>query len=136
MEHVNHVESVSHSIALGLGLDCELTSAIAIGHDLGHAPFGHHGETVLSSLMEKMTDEYRKEHFGKDPKKLFWHEQNGLRFVDKIELLPDPSGVKNKSHRQFYVGGIFTFNSSTTFHHPYLRHPRTLWQSHTVHSRC
>lgn len=95
MEHVAHVEAVSHSIALGLGLDPELTRAIACGHDLGHAPFGHEGETVLNDLMrEHLTTEYVERVFGKDAKKLFWHERNGLRFVDKIELLPDLKGVE------------------------------------------
>ena len=51
IEHVNHVESVSTTIAKSLGLNRDLTSAIAIGHDLGHAPFGHEGETVLSDLL-------------------------------------------------------------------------------------
>lgn len=39
MEHVAHVESVSHTIAKCLGLNDELTKAIA----MGHAPFGHQG---------------------------------------------------------------------------------------------
>lgn len=78
MEHVSHVESVSSTIAKTLGLNAELTKAISIGHDLGHAPFGHQGEIVLQKLAE--------EHLHHD----FWHEQNGLRFVDRIELLADP----------------------------------------------
>lgn len=77
MEHVNHVDSVSSTIAKALGLNDELTRAISIGHDLGHAPFGHQGETVLRRLT--------KDHLDRD----FWHEQNGLWFVDKIELLED-----------------------------------------------
>lgn len=77
MEHVSHVESVSCTIAKQLGLNEELTKAISIGHDLGHAPFGHQGEKVLNKLSST--------HL----KKAFWHEQNGLRFVDKIELLED-----------------------------------------------
>ena len=77
MEHVNHVESVSSTIARALGLNEELTKAISIAHDLGHAPFGHQGENVIKSLSVK--------HLGSS----FWHEQNGLRFVDKIELLED-----------------------------------------------
>lgn len=77
MEHVSHVESVSSTIAKKLGLNEELTKAIAMGHDLGHAPFGHQGETVLRKLSKK--------HLKKD----FWHEQNGLHFVDEIELLED-----------------------------------------------
>jgi dGTPase len=77
MEHVSHVESVSSTIAKYLGLNEELTKAISIGHDLGHAPFGHQGETVINELARM--------HLNHD----FWHEQNGLRFVDKIELLED-----------------------------------------------
>lgn len=77
MEHVAHVESVSHTIAKNLGLNTELTKAIAIGHDLGHAPFGHEGESIINELSQ----EYLGERF--------WHEKNGLRFVDRIELLED-----------------------------------------------
>lgn len=77
MEHVAHVESVSNTIAKYLGLNDELTRAIAFGHDLGHAPFGHQGESVLCSLS--------KEYLGVP----FWHEQNGLRMVDGVELLED-----------------------------------------------
>lgn len=77
MEHVAHVDSVSQTIANTLGLNAELTKAIAMGHDLGHAPFGHQGETVINELTQ--------EHIGQR----FWHEKNGLRFVDDIELLED-----------------------------------------------
>lgn len=104
MEHVNHVGSVSHSIAIGLGLDTELTSAIAIGHDLGHAPFGHHGETVLDKLSnEYLSEEYKRMKFGEGVSRLFWHEKNGLRFVDNIELLPDRSGVKRNLNLTYAV---------------------------------
>lgn len=77
MEHVQHVESVSCTIAKQLGLNVELTRAIAMGHDLGHAPFGHEGEVELTNI--------RKE-YGLDK---FWHERNSLRIVDSIELLED-----------------------------------------------
>lgn len=82
MEHVAHVESVSSTIATRLGLNTELTKAIAFGHDLGHAPFGHHGERVLNKFCEK--------YLGGS----FWHEKNGLRFVDNIELLEDSYMIK------------------------------------------
>ncbi len=75
MEHVQHVESVSCTIAKFLGLNTDLTKAIAMGHDLGHAPFGHEGENELTAL--------RKEN-GMDK---FWHERNSLRVIDKLELL-------------------------------------------------
>ena len=44
IEHVTHVASVSSTISRYLGLNRELTEAIAIGHDIGHAPFGHTGD--------------------------------------------------------------------------------------------
>lgn len=77
IEHVMHVESVSYTIAKHLGLNTELTKAIATAHDLGHSPFGHEGERILSEISQK------------DIGQPFWHEKNGLEYVDKIELLED-----------------------------------------------
>ena len=85
MEHVMHVASVAVTICKYLGLNEQLANAIALGHDIGHAPFGHHGEDCLNSLMEQ------KEGAGA-PKK-FWHERNSLFFADYIETLPDPDGI-------------------------------------------
>lgn len=82
IEHVNHVASVSYTIARFLGLNTELTNAIAIGHDLGHAPFGHAGEEFLKEIV--------KEELGAT----FWHERNSLRFVDKCETLTDNEGLE------------------------------------------
>lgn len=94
VEHVSHVAGVSHSIAVGLNLDTDLTNAIACGHDIGHAPFGHEGEKVLNKLMQQhLSEEYKEKIAGKDNPELFWHEKNGLRFVDYIELLNDPYGT-------------------------------------------
>lgn len=76
-EHVNLVESISYTIAHQLGLNTELTKAIAVGHDLGHAPFGHGGEKILTEIA-------KTHHLHK-----FWHEKNSLHFVDHIELLED-----------------------------------------------
>ena len=53
MEHVSHVASVASTIAKHLGLNDQLASAIALGHDIGHAPFGHHGEDCLNKLLEQ-----------------------------------------------------------------------------------
>ncbi|MBR1442764.1 MAG: HD domain-containing protein [Firmicutes bacterium] len=82
IEHVNHVESVSYTIANDLGLNTELTRAIAIAHDLGHAPFGHEGENILKKITKRFSD---KDEY-------FWHEKNGLNFVDNIELLQNEKG--------------------------------------------
>lgn len=80
IEHVNHVESVSYTIANFLGLNTELTRAISVSHDLGHSPFGHKGERVLSEISKR------------DLGTSFWHERNGLHLVDNVELLEDYCG--------------------------------------------
>jgi len=80
IEHVNHVESISHTIAAYFGLNTELTKAIAIAHDLGHSPFGHAGEKILNEISKR------------DVGESFWHEKNGVFFVDNIELLEDDKG--------------------------------------------
>lgn len=77
IEHVSHVSSVADTIAMCLGLNQELTRAIAMAHDLGHAPFGHNGESILNELTQKYLNVR------------FWHEQNGVYFVDRIEMLED-----------------------------------------------
>ena len=56
------------------------TKAISIAHDIGHSPFGHQGEKILSEISKR------------DLNKSFWHEKNGLEYVDKIELLETPEG--------------------------------------------
>ena len=83
MEHVILVESISNIIASYLGLNTKLTRAIAIAHDIGHSPFGHQGEKILSEISQR--------EFGKT----FWHERNGMEMVDKIILLED-----DKQHLQ------------------------------------
>ncbi len=47
--HIAYVSQISRTIGKYLGLNTELIEAIALGHDLGHAPFGHDGEKALSN---------------------------------------------------------------------------------------
>ncbi|MDD2289588.1 MAG: HD domain-containing protein [Bacteroidales bacterium] len=89
MEHVNHVASISYTISKYMGLNTELTQAIALGHDLGHSPFGHEGETLLSDIMQQWDG-------------TFWHEKNGLYTADKIATLPNASGI-HKNLRLTYA---------------------------------
>jgi dGTPase len=70
IEHVLHVASIASTICKGLNLNQELAWAIGVGHDLGHTPFGHVGEVILSDLMKKE---------GLEP---FEHEVHSLRVVD------------------------------------------------------
>ena len=91
IEHVTHVESISYTIASHLGLNTELTKAIAVAHDLGHSPFGHSGEKILSKISQR------------DLSIPFWHEQNGLHFVDSIELLEKHDGYKQNLNLTYGV---------------------------------
>lgn len=69
MEHVLHVASIASTICKAFGLDSELAWAIGMGHDLGHTPFGHVGERIISSL-------FQERGLGS-----FEHEVNSLRVV-------------------------------------------------------
>lgn len=91
IEHVTHVDSISHTIAQYLGLNTNLTHAIAVAHDLGHSPFGHAGEKILSSISMR------------DLGISFWHEKNGLDFVDYIELLEDSESYKQNLNLTYGV---------------------------------
>jgi dGTPase len=71
LTHTIEVASISRTIARALGLNEDLAEAIALAHDLGHAPFGHSGETVLNELM--------RGHGG------FEHNVQSLRIVEVIE---------------------------------------------------
>lgn len=91
IEHVNYVESISYTIANTLGLNTELTKAIAIAHDLGHSPFGHSGEKILNDIMLRETGES------------FWHEKNGLNAVDNLILLENHDGYRTNLNLTYAV---------------------------------
>ena len=69
MTHTLEVARISRTIALGLGLNVDLAEAIAMGHDLGHTPFGHAGEVALTECIGKP----------------FRHNEQSLRVVDELE---------------------------------------------------
>jgi dGTPase len=71
LTHTLEVAQISRTIARQLGLNEDLTEAIALAHDLGHPPFGHAGEEAL--------DECMKDHGG------FEHNHHGLRIVSWLE---------------------------------------------------
>lgn len=78
--HTLEVAQVARSIARPLGLNEDLTEAIALGHDLGHTPFGHVGERALSHAMAR--------HRGVDPASaglLFAHNEQSARIVEVLE---------------------------------------------------
>ena len=80
LTHTLEVAQIAVSIARALGLNPDLTEAIAIAHDIGHPPFGHSGEQELHELMN--------DHGGFD------HNIQGLRVVDILEeRYPDFKGL-------------------------------------------
>ena len=91
IEHVNLVESISNTVANYLGLNTELTKAIAVTHDIGHSPFGHQGERILSEISEREIGEK------------FCHGLNGVHLVDDLELLRDSSGIKRNLNLTYAV---------------------------------
>jgi len=71
LTHSIEVASISRTIARALGLNEDLAEAIALAHDLGHAPFGHSGEEMLAECM--------RDHGGFD------HNHQSLRVVELLE---------------------------------------------------
>ena len=69
MTHTLEVTRIARTIARGLGLNEDLTEAAALGHDLGHTPFGHAGERALNAIVPGG----------------FEHNVQSLRVVDKLE---------------------------------------------------
>lgn len=84
LTHTLEVAQIARTIARQLGLNEDLTEAIALMHDLGHPPFGHAGEQALDACM--------KDHGG------FEHNRHGLRLVEELEYrYPDFPGL-NLTH--------------------------------------
>jgi len=71
--HVQLVSKIARTIGRCLRLNEDLIEAIALGHDIGHIPYGHYGETCLSALCEQCG-------IGK-----FFHNVQSVQFLDRIE---------------------------------------------------
>ena len=78
LTHSLEVWQIGQTIASALGLNLDLAGAIALGHDLGHTPFGHSGEDALNSLLPEG----------------FRHYEQGIRVVEELEdSYPDQPGL-------------------------------------------
>jgi dGTPase len=79
MTHTLEVSQISRSIARALALNEDLAEAISLGHDLGHTPFGHTGESALDDALRVLNEAGRTELTG------YRHNVQSLRIVDKLE---------------------------------------------------
>lgn len=70
--HVQLVSRIARNIGRLLGLDLDLIEAIALGHDIGHTPFGHAGERLLGDIYTRRTGRF------------FNHNVHSVRVLDKI----------------------------------------------------
>lgn len=87
LTHTIEVSQIARSTARSLGLNEDLTEAIALGHDLGHTPFGHSGERILDRLLR----ETHPDAGG------FKHNYQSVRVVDRLEKRYEDPGL-NLTH--------------------------------------
>lgn len=107
LTHSLEVSQIARTIAKALALNEDLIEAIALGHDLGHTPFGHHGERVLARLMPGG----------------FEHYEQSLRIVDVLERdgaglnltweVRDGIGKHSKGKRGSPIGSDVAVRAST-----------------------
>lgn len=72
LTHTLEVSGIARTIARSLKVNEDLTEAIALGHDLGHTPFGHSGEKVIDSILKKSDLQ-------------FFHNLQSVRVVEQLE---------------------------------------------------
>lgn len=77
LTHTFEVSQIARTIARALNLNEDLTEAIALGHDLGHTPFGHNGEEILNKIHPRG----------------FEHNVQSLRVVDVLESTASRKGM-------------------------------------------
>lgn len=110
LTHTIEVAQIADTISRNIGLNTALTEAIALGHDVGHTPFGHIGERTLNALMNGCLEcfEYHREL--KEADKGFKHNLQGIRVATMLEKLsPDEPGL---NLTQYTLWGIMNHTSS------------------------
>ena len=73
MIHVQYVSKIARTIGRALNLNEDLIEAAALGHDLGHTPFGHLGESILNKISQELNEGY------------FNHNVNSVRMLTSVE---------------------------------------------------
>ena len=118
LTHTLEVSQIARTISKALKLDCELTEAIALAHDLGHAPFGHAGEQILHEIMvpesrinikdspmnnRVLTGNPRKDALKTRPLYGFKHNVQSVRMVTALE---DSYGIHGLNLTNYTLWGI------------------------------
>lgn len=83
--HINLLRKIGYYLGKEMGLNKDLIDAIALGHDIGHAPFGHAGEDILSGLTENILG-YK-----------FLHNVQSCRWLDKLEIRASVANIEKQN---------------------------------------
>lgn len=125
--HVQFVSKIAKTIGRALGLNEDLIEAIALGHDLGHVPFGHVGEYILNDISLKYDNTYFN-HNVQSVRQLMNLEKNGeglnitVQVLDGIlchngEFLSGEYKPKNKTVQDFLNDYNNTYHNKETIEH-------------------
>jgi dGTPase len=140
LTHTLEVSQIARTISTGIGLDIDLTEAIALGHDIGHTPFGHAGERMLHVLLSpqysgpqrikncivdlvgedipKYVDKYGFKHNFQSVRFLIdygvGHSENGLNLTNYTLW-----GIQNHSSPKYKADKVPTKNTLPSFYDNY-----------------
>lgn len=99
LTHTLEVNQIAKTIGLDLGLNLELIEAIALGHDVGHTPFGHIGERTLDELLRNEAD-INSNDMG------FKHNLQALRLLCELEKGADFPTCRGLNLTKYTLWGI------------------------------
>lgn len=99
LTHTLEVNQIAKTIAIALCQNIELVEAIALGHDVGHTPFGHIGERTLRNILENDIDTLPE-------KKGFKHNLQALRLLCELEKGADYPDTKGLNLTKYVLWGI------------------------------
>lgn len=101
--HSLEVEKISRKIAMALGANCQLAETIAIGHDIGHTPFGHAGEYAIRDYLE--------EHFAGS----FSHAIQGVKVLDFLcsHRTLKPLGIRGLGISKHVLEGVLKHDTDS-----------------------
>jgi len=99
MTHTLEVNQIAKTIAIALCQNVELVEAIALGHDVGHTPFGHIGERTLRDILKNDNDTPAE-------KKGFKHNLQALRLLCELEKGADYPDIKGLNLTKYVLWGI------------------------------